>query len=178
MSDTTEEKERPTSEDEITVLDPSEIRVTMDDESHIDLHTPDGTVHRNVRVVTAFPVSRPNRFVYFQDSDGAEIGMLVEPRRLDRESREIVLPQLDQAYFMPHITRIVRIEERMGMGIAHWEVETDRGWNAFELISRSESVWYVGKNRVVLRDADGNRYLIEDLSALDKRSRRLADLYL
>ncbi len=29
-----------------------------------------------------------------------------------------------------------------------------------------------------LRDADGNRYLIEDLITLDARSRRMLDLYL
>jgi len=102
----------------------------------------------------------------------------MEPRRLDRESRELVLEQADQVYFMPRIVRIVRIEEKPGMGIARWEVETDRGSNSFEMVSRSESVWYVGRNRLVIRDADGNRYLIEDLNALDKRSRRLADLYL
>ncbi len=106
------------------------------------------------------------------------MGLLVDPRRLDRESRELVLAQADQAYFMPRIIRIVRVEEQMGMGIARWEVETDRGWSSFDVISRSESVWFVGRNRLVIRDADGNRYLIEDLNALDRRSRRLADLYL
>ena len=161
---------------DVPVLDPTGLRVRLDGQGRLELHLPDGTVHRGGLVAPAFPISRPNRFVYFRDEEGKELGLLIDPRRLDRESREIVLAQADQAYFMPRITRIIRVDERMG--IAKWEVETDRGWNSFDVVARSESVWYVGKNRVVVRDADGNRYLIEDLAELDRRSRRLADLYL
>jgi hypothetical protein len=116
--------------------------------------------------------------VYFLDADGKELGLLKEPGRLDRESRDLVLAQADQTYFMPRITRIADVEEQPGSGLARWDVDTDRGPSTFEVVSRSESVWYVGKNRLVIRDADGNRYLIEDLAALDRRSRRLADIYL
>lgn len=144
----------------------------------LELRLAGGILHSDVGVVLAFPISRPNRFVYVLDADGEELGLIVDPWRLDRESRDLVLAQADQAYFMPRITRIVRVEERTGIGIARWEVETDRGYSRFDVVSRSESVWYVGKNRLVIRDADGNRYLIEDLAALDRRSRRLADLYL
>lgn len=162
----------------VTVLDPAEIRLRINEQKQLELRLPDGEVLTGIRVVPAFPISRPNRFVYLFDSEGKEIGLLTDHRRLDRESRELLLEQEDQAYFMPRIIRIERIEEKQGLGIARWDVETDRGWNSFEMVSRSESVWYVGRNRLVIRDADGNRYLIEDLNALDKRSRRLAELYL
>lgn len=158
------------------VLDPTETRVRVNAHGELEIELPDGTVHADVRVVPAFPISRPNQFVHVEDAEGAELGVVLEPRRLDRESRDLVLAQADQAYFMPRVSRIVRVDERMG--IARWEVETDRGWASFDVVSRSESVWYVGKDRLVIRDADGNRYLIEDLSKLDRRSRRLADLFL
>jgi len=158
------------------VLDPGGVRVRLDEHGQLELRLADDTVHAGVLIAHAFPISRPNRFVYFRDEEGEELGLLVDPKRLDRESREIVLAQADQAYFMPRISRIVRVEERMG--IARWEVETDRGWSSFDVVSRSESVWFVGRNRVVIRDADGDRYLIENLSALDRRSRRLAELHL
>ncbi len=162
----------------VEVIDPSQIHVTVNERGEVRVQYVDGATYDDVNVVPAFPITRPNRFVYLQEADGKELGLLVDPRRLDRESHDVVLNQADQAYFMPRITRIIRVEERMGMGLAHWEVETDRGYNSFDIVSRSESVWYVGRDRLVIRDADGNRYLIEDLSALDKRSRRLADLYL
>jgi len=158
------------------VLDPGGVQVRVNEQGQLELRLADDTVHTGVLIAPAFPISRPNRFVYFRDEGGEELGLLVDPRRLDRESREIVLAQADQAYFMPRITRIVRVEERMD--IARWEVETDRGWSSFDVVSRSESVWFAGRNRLVIRDADGNRYLIPDLTVLDRRSRRLADLHL
>ncbi|MFB3880746.1 MAG: DUF1854 domain-containing protein [Armatimonadota bacterium] len=162
----------------VTVLDPGQVQVRVNAQGELELRLSGGEAYTGVKIVPAFPISRPNRFVYFQDAEGKEIGLLIEPRRLDRESRELVLQRADEAYFMPRIVRIERVEEKPGTGIARWEVETDRGWNSFEMVSRSESVWFVGRNRLVIRDADGNRYLIEDLGELDRRSRRLAELYL
>jgi hypothetical protein len=162
----------------VPLLDPSEVQVRMPEAGHLEVRLGEGPAHGNARIVPAFPITRPNRFLYLVDGEGKELGLLDDPRRLDRESRDLVLDQADQVYFMPRIARIIRVEERMGTGIARWEVETDRGWSNFDVVSRSESVWFVGRNRLVIRDADGNRYLIEDLGKLDRRSRRLADLYL
>jgi hypothetical protein len=178
MSDAEKKRETHDTEAWVPLLEPSRVAVREDDRGQLVLQVEGGDTHENVRVIPAFPISRPNRFVYFLDHEGKEVGLLEEPRRLDRESRDLVLAQADQAYFMPRITRIVSVEERPGSGFAQWDVDTDRGPSNFEVVSRSESVWYVGKNRLVIRDADGNRYLIEDLSALDKRSRRLAELFL
>ncbi|MBN1460403.1 MAG: DUF1854 domain-containing protein [Armatimonadetes bacterium] len=178
MSNTGENAQSENGDVSRSMLDASRVSVRENDRGQLVLQVLEGGEYEDVRVIPAFPISRPNRFVYFLDGEGNEIGLLEDPRRMDRESRDLVLAQADQAYFMPKVTRVVNVEERPGSGFARWDVDTDRGPSSFEVVSRSESVWWVGKNRVVIRDADGNRYLIEDLSALDKRSRRLTDLYL
>ncbi|MCJ7750089.1 MAG: DUF1854 domain-containing protein [Armatimonadetes bacterium] len=178
MTESEREQQAQHAADTFAVIDPGDVQFRQNDDGLVEAVLGDGSVHAGIRVAPAFPITRPNSFLYLFDSDKKELGLLVDPRRLDRESRDILLAQADQAYFMPHITRIIRVEERMGLGIAQWEVETDRGYSAFEVVSRSESVWFVGRDRIVIRDADGNRYLIEDMSLLDKRSRRLADLYI
>lgn len=163
--------------EEVVVLDPSHVRAHMDAKGFLEVTLPNGKVYHNVRVTLAFPISRPTNFVYLFDAEGKELGMISNPHKIERESRDLLLAQADQAYFMPRITSIRRIEE--SMGIARWEVQTDRGWSAFDVIARGESShWYVGRNKIVVRDADGNRYLIEDMTALDSRSRRMLDLYL
>jgi hypothetical protein len=159
------------------VFDPADVRARMDERDGLVVTFPDGSEHANVRVVPAFPITRRHRYLYFKDEEGNELGLLVDPRGLDRESRDLILDQADQVYFMPRITRIIRVDEQT-RGVATWEVETDRGWSRFEMVPRSESVWYVGRDRVLIRDVDGNRYLIEDLNALDSRSRRWSELYL
>jgi Domain of unknown function (DUF1854) len=167
---------QPARNAEVVVLDPAHVQAWMNEKGRLEVRLPDGSVHTNARVTLAFPISRPKRFIYLVAEDGTELGVIAEPRRMERETRDLLLDQADQAYFMPRITRVLHINEEMG--IARWEVETDRGWSAFDVVARSESHWYVGRNKVVVRDADGNRYLIEDLTALDGRSRRMLDLYL
>lgn len=162
---------------EVPELDASSMEAWLNDRNQLTVRFPDGAERINVRVVPAFPITRPHRFLYFKDEDGSELGLLVDPKGLNRESRELILDQADQVYFMPRITRIIRVDEQT-TGVATWEVETDRGWSRFEMVPRSESVWYVGRDRVLIRDVDGNRYLIEDLNTLDPRSRRWSELYL
>ena len=94
----------------VRLLSPGEVQLLQNDDGELQLRLADGSVHDAVRVVPAFPISRPNRFVYFLDSEGKEIGVLVEPRRLGRESRDLLLAHADQAYFMPRITRILRVD--------------------------------------------------------------------
>jgi hypothetical protein len=161
---------------EVPALDAAGLKARVDEHGRLSITLADGTEHVNARVLPAFPISRPHRFYYLVSEGGQELALLVEPKRLDRDSRDLIMAQADQAYFMPRITRIVGVEEQMG--IARWHVETDRGSSRFDVVSRSESIWYIGRNRIVIRDADGNRYLIEDLHALDRRSRRLAELHM
>lgn len=163
---------------QVPVLDPAGVRARLDQQGRLQVTLPDGSEHTNVRVEPAFPITRPDRFFYLVAEEEGELGLLIEPKRLERETRDLIFAQADQVYFMPRIRRIVRIDERLGTGISRWDVETDRGPNSFDVVSRSESVWHMGRNRIVIRDAHGNRYLIEDISALDKRSRLLADLYM
>ena len=178
MTDSEREQQAQHAADSFAVIDPGDVQFRQNDDELVEAVLGDGSVHAGIRVAPAFPITRPNSFLYLFDRDEKELGLLADPRRLDRESRDILLDQADQAYFMPHITRSIRGDESRALGLAQWEVETDRGYSAFEVVSRSESVWFVGRDRIVIRDADGNRYLIEDLTALDKRSRRLAALYI
>jgi hypothetical protein len=161
---------------DVVVLDPALVWARVDDRGRLEVRLADGRVHSNVRVTLAFPVSRPKQFIYLLDEEGQELGLITDIRRMERETRDLLLDQADQSYFMPRITRILHVDENMGIG--RWEVETDRGDSSFEVVSRSESHWYVGRNKVVVRDADGNRYLIEDITTLDIRSRHMLDLYL
>jgi hypothetical protein len=73
-------------------------------------------------------------------------------------------------YYVAHITRVDSITEKMGVG--HWKVMTDRGYAAFEVVDR-RNIRRLPGDRVVIADADGNRFEIEDTTELDERSQRL-----
>jgi len=159
---------------EAPVLDPRLVKIRPDGRGRLQITLPDGSVHTGGRLYPAFPISRRHRFIYLFSEDDTELGLIQDPRQLDNDSRDLVLTECDQVYFMPRISHIYRVYERNG--IAYWNVETDRGPCSFQVISRSESVFYVGRNRLLIRDVDGNRYTISDLVRLDKRSRLIAEL--
>jgi hypothetical protein len=165
---------RPEKNKQAPILDAHRLTIRRDTHGRLAITMPDGQQYTGARLYPAFPISRRRRFVYLYSEDNTELGLLEDPRVLDAESRDLVINECDQVFFMPRITRIDTVSERNG--IARWRVETDRGPISFQVIARSDSVWYVGYNRLLVRDADGNRYMIPDLAKLDKRSRMIAEM--
>ncbi len=135
--------------------------------SKADASYPDISVH------FMFPLSSPGQLVTFCDRNGKEIGVITNAQQLDRLSREILQQELERAYFVPKITRILKIKEEFGL--VHWEVETDKGPRRFQVQSRYD-IRAMGGGRHVVRDIDGNRYDIPEVDALDAQSRNLLEL--
>jgi hypothetical protein len=73
---------------------------------------------------------------------------------------------------MPRITKINRLKENHG--VMKFEVETDKGLRAFETRYK-EDIRKLPQGRVIIKDADGNRYEIKDYRKLDQRSINLID---
>lgn len=158
------------------MIDPKATLVRFDRHGGVKVQLPDGTSVHQARLVEAMPVTRRRRFVVLYDRDGEELGIIENIKHLDPESAEVVRATLDRSYFLSRIQSVQRIRDRYG--VATWHVITDRGPRVFELRSRSESVWWLGASRILIKDADGNRYEIRDLSKLDARSRILAELHI
>ncbi|HEX6972170.1 MAG TPA: DUF1854 domain-containing protein [Limnochordia bacterium] len=133
---------------------------------------PDGTRCEPVYAALAFPLQAPDRYVALFDQDRRELGIIDNPARLDPESRSALAAELERAYCIPVI---VQVESVVHDGfIPVWYVQTDRGPHRFELRSRRDARWIDGR-RVLIKDADGNRYDIPDVTALDPRSRAIVE---
>lgn len=122
----------------------------------------------NIHVERAFPLNAPNQFIVVKNEEGDEIGILEHIKHLDSDSQETLLQALEQSYFLPQITKIYSVESNFH--IPKWSVETDRGPREFEIPSSRRDVRVVGDGRVLLRDADGNRYEISNYRKLDPDS--------
>lgn len=104
---------------------------------------------------------------------GEELGILRSLAELPREAQEMIVEEVERAYFVPRITRILSVEEQFG--IQRWQVVTDRGPRTFEVTERS-GIRPFDNFRMVIKDVDGNRYQIADLRLLDRRSQQWLDL--
>ena len=62
-------------------------------------------------------------------------------------------------------------------GVLRFRVMTDRGEISFNIRNRHSDIKNLGSNRIIIRDADDNRYEIPDYKALDVKSQRLLFSY-
>ena len=156
----------------LAIIAPHRVRIWRDEFRRLHVEVDGETEYVDVRPTRVFPVSEAADYVSFLDRDENEVVLLSNAGQLDPESRRVLEEEFAQTYFVPKITYVHEIED--SHGAARWEVETDRGYRVFDVRDR-EDVRVVGGKRVLLQDADGNRFEIEDLTLLDDRSRRLLD---
>jgi len=91
---------------------------------------------------------------------------------LNAEDKELLQEKLEKAYFIPIIKKVKDIQYDFRKPI--WYVETDRGDMSFEVRSRRDAN-YISSNRVVIKDANGNKYEINDYNALDAESKEMIE---
>ena len=158
---------------EVAYLDPDKARFFVDAFEDLNLELAEDQTYSRVRVKRAFPLTYDDCFIVVQDRDGKEIGSLARLDALDRDSRQAVEDELERAYFTPRIQRIAKVTT--ANRVPRWEVETDRGPRAFEIYSGRRDVRLLGDGRILVQDADGNRYEIPDYRRLDPASRALVE---
>ncbi|MBI3948083.1 MAG: DUF1854 domain-containing protein [Armatimonadetes bacterium] len=153
-------------------LDPEKTRFQLDEFGDLQVEMPgeegETEQHARVRTTRTFPLTSPEEFISFFDEEDNYIGTLRHFRLVDPATRALLLGELDRRYFMPRIRQIRNI--RISAGITSWEVETDRGLRRFDVRDR-EDLRPLPPNRILVKDADGNRYEIPDWTQLDQRSR-------
>jgi hypothetical protein len=154
-------------------LDPEKVRLWRAPTGKLRMEIVGDRCVLHVKVARAFPVSAPDHYIGFRDEDDKDVGMVVDPGKLEPRTRQIVEDELRKRYFVPIIKRIHSIKEEYGVG--HWIVDTDRGRREFVVRGMRDSIWEVGERRLIVIDADNNRYDIPDYAELDYRSYRLIE---
>jgi len=151
------------------------IRLHVDAFGQLVLTDAAGRVHVGVVPVRAFPLSDPQQWLAFCDSQGREILIVEDPEQLSPEARGVVETELAGREFLPVIQRINHVSGTSEP--CQWEVETDRGPTTFVLKSEDD-IRRIGPHRALITDADGVRYLVPDARRMDAFSRRKMEWYL
>lgn len=123
-----------------------------------------------------FPYEENEKYISVLDGDGNELGMIRELDDFDGSGKDILKKELERKYFILKIKKVYDINERYGF--SYWETESDEGKLSFTLQDTSRSLTRVNSDRVYINDIDGNRYEIESLKALDRKSLKKLELYL
>jgi hypothetical protein len=166
-SDKSEEPNAPRTSE--WLVQPGQARVWEDSFRSLHLSV-DGKEFSNLHPRRAFPLSGMVDYVSFQDEKDKEVALLAHPQKLDKPSRQALEKALERMYYVAKIVRVDEIKETMG--VTHWQVQTDRGYAAFEVVDL-QHVRKLPEGRYLIADADGNRFEIGDIRRLDSRSQAL-----
>ncbi|MGE3808379.1 MAG: DUF1854 domain-containing protein [Gemmataceae bacterium] len=131
----------------------------------------DGTTHTGVDLVRAFPLSKPDACLSICDAAGKEIAWIDELSSLPAGLRQLIEQKLAERDFLPVIQRIERIARLLDP--PRWDVITDRGPASIRV--NENEVRPLGAGGALIIDADGIRYQIPEVAALDGESRRLLE---
>jgi len=158
----------------ITYIDGPEVRVTENDGIFVDVefyHS--GKKYEGLEIHRLFPKSGGNRYLALLDENGDQIAIIRNADNLMPESRDVVIRVLEEYYLIPRITKFLKMTDKFRIWM--WTAETDHGTLTFEVRNHVSTVKPLYDGRVLIKDANDNRYEIPDWRKLDKKSRRLIE---
>ncbi|MDB5728326.1 MAG: hypothetical protein JWQ00_1531 [Noviherbaspirillum sp.] len=134
-----------------------------------------GEVVEGVVPVRAFPIAAPDSGIALVSPDGRELVWIDRLSDLPAAAGELIEEELASREFLPEIHRIVHVSTFASPST--WQVDTDRG-PATLVLKGEEDIRRVSQSTLIIADAHGVQFLIRDLQALDKGSRKLLDRFL
>jgi len=134
-----------------------------------------GRVHEGVTPVRAFPVSAPDEGFALVSAEGRELTWFERFGDVPEHARALLAEALTAREFMPKILRLRGVSSFATPST--WDVETDRGDTTL-VLGGEEDIRRLGAGKLLIEDIHGIHYLIRDLAALDRHSRKLLDRFL
>jgi hypothetical protein len=134
-----------------------------------------GSIHTGVVPVRAFPLAAPDEGLSLISADGHELAWFDRIDELGPAQRQLIEAELAAREFMPVITRLVSVSTFSTPST--WEVETDRGVTTL-VLKVEEDIRRLSGAALLIGSAHGVQFLVRDMLALDRGSRRLLERFL
>lgn len=158
---------------EYNFLEPDKTSIFKDQTEQIRCTIKEHISYLDVRIIRAFPLSDPDRYISLLDEHGKTLGIIENPTLLDPESRTTIQQELTRKYFSPIIQKIRSLKEEFG--VIYLDVQTDHGNRSFIVKGLRDSIRYLQDQSLLITDTDGNRYVIKNMDTLDKTSQSLLE---
>lgn len=135
-----------------------------------------------VVIFRSFPITNPDEFLSVREPDskkagkGKELGMIRRLTDMDEESIAAIKTELDIRYFSPEITQLLSLKSKFGY--QYWSAKTTSGDISFVLTNPFVNIRVLEDGRVLMKDIEGNNFVITDPAKLDAASRKFLEIYL
>ncbi len=134
-----------------------------------------GEKHNRVILKRALPFGAPDDYICITDVENKELGIIEHVGAFSQEQQTLIKKELSLRYFIPVITEILSIKEKMGH--FYFDATVQGVKKSFTVKDLSKNVRSHGEN-IDITDIDGNRYRITDFGSIAPRSRRKLEPYL
>jgi hypothetical protein len=134
-----------------------------------------GKKHEGVVPVRAFPITAPEEGVSLLGDDGHELHWISRLSDVPEAARILIAAELDQREFMPEILRIKQVSSFATP--SKWQVSTNRGDTEL-LLKAEDHIRRLTHTSLLITDGHGLSFLVRDIEALDKHSRKLLERFL
>jgi hypothetical protein len=135
----------------------------------------DGRAHEGVVPVRAFPIAAPGEGLSLVSAEGRELAWVDRLDDLPPAQRALVDEELASREFTPEIRRLLSVSTFSTPST--WTVETDRGPTSF-VLKGEEDIRRIDRTMLLIADSQGLQFLVRDLLAMDRHSKRLLERFL
>jgi len=135
----------------------------------------DGVAHDAVVPVRAFPIGAPDEGLSLVSVDGQELAWIERLEALDIARRTLIEQDLASREFVPEI-RANRAVSSFATP-STWTIDTDRGPTTL-VLKGEEDIRRLARSSLLIADRNGIQFLVRDIRALDRPSRKLLDRFL
>ena len=153
----------------------AEFALSRDPFGRLVLTLADGTAHTGVVAVRAFPIAAPHEGVSLVSADARELVWIERLDELDAPLRALVEADLGSREFVPEI-RAIRAVSSFATP-STWTIDTDRGPTTL-VLKGEEDIRRLARSSLLVADRNGIQFLVRDIGALDRASRKLLDRFL
>jgi hypothetical protein len=153
----------------------SPFQLRRDSFGKLVLTNAEGEEFVGVSPVRSFPVQAPSRGISLVREGGKEVAWIEDLEQVAPEVRALVTEELDGREFMPEILSIRDVSSFATPST--WTVKTDRGDTEF-VLKGEEDIRRLGAYSLLIADSHGIHFLIRDMFAIDKGSRKILDRFL
>ena len=159
---------------DIHLLDPAELFFSLDENGIVSLRY-EGNDYAPVQLIRLFPFRAKDEYIAVR-VDKEEIGIIEKLSSLPADQQKLLNDYLSYKYFIPQIQKGDKVEEKLGY--VYMDIHTLMGDKTICIADASTNVRQIKEDYITIIDVQGNRYCLKGLEGLEKKTRRIIELYL
>jgi len=140
----------------------------------------DGKDYKRIQLRRALPVQNPSEYISVADRENKEIAIIRALTDLKDDQLRIVSDELNRRYYCPEILEIKSVRDKLGY--VYMEMVVYAGGERHErnaaINDVNKNIRLLDANRLIVFDVDGNRFMVNSLDKLDKKSLKRLEPYM